>query len=172
MKSKKAMGVAQVFIFIVAAISFSLIMIFGYKIVNDFMQSGEKVQFYQFKTDLETSIKQIYTEYGAVRIETYSVPSPYRQICFVDLDKPIDPALCINNQIACNAWRDAYDQGGYANGDENVFLTPQASVKLKVSKIKIDVNPLCLPIYEGVFRLRLDGMGSFTQISNVTAEQN
>ena len=47
--NKKAMGVGQVFVFIIAALSFALIMIFGYKAIGDFLPQGEKVQFYQFK---------------------------------------------------------------------------------------------------------------------------
>jgi len=48
--SKKALGVGQVFVFIIAALSFALIMIFGYKAIGDFLTPGEKAQFYQFKT--------------------------------------------------------------------------------------------------------------------------
>ena len=43
--NKKAMGVGQVFVFIIAALSFALIMIFGYKMISSFITSGEKIEF-------------------------------------------------------------------------------------------------------------------------------
>ena len=55
---KKGLGAGQVFVYIVAALTFALIMIFGYKIINDLIHTGEDVQFLQFKTSLETSIKK------------------------------------------------------------------------------------------------------------------
>jgi len=60
---KKGIGVGQVFIFIVAALSFALILIFGYRAIAGFLNSGEEVAFVQFKTSLESSIKKIYTEF-------------------------------------------------------------------------------------------------------------
>ena len=89
---KKAMGVGQVFIFIVAAITFALIMIFGYKAISGFVSTGEDVAFVQFKTDLENSVRKIYTEYGAVRIESFSV------------DEIISPVIwyLLSSLLACN----------------------------------------------------------------------
>ena len=105
--NRKAAGVGMVFIFIVAAITFAVIMIFGYKSINDFMQKGEKVEFYQFKADLEKSVKQIYTEYGSVRVSTFSLPTKYSRICFVDLDKKYNSEFCKVDPIACDFWKDA-----------------------------------------------------------------
>src|SRR3989338_11271953 len=109
---KSGMGVGEVFIFIIAAITFALIMIFGYKAISGFISSGEDVAFVQFKTDLESSIKKIYTEYGAVRVEEFHTPLTYTQICFVNMDftdetemenlKELSPA-------AYDAWKTAQD---------------------------------------------------------------
>ena len=65
--SKKAMGVGEVFVYIIAALTFALIMIFGYKAINQFLEKGQQVEFVQFKTELESSVKNIYSEYGSVR---------------------------------------------------------------------------------------------------------
>lgn len=159
------MGVGQVFVFIIAALTFSLILIFGYKVITDFLQRGEEVQFYQFKTHLETSVKQIYTEFGSMRIEQFSVPSQYTLICFVDLDRPVNSELCVIDPLACDAWQTYQMRGGFENGDQNVFLTPLTSIQVKVSKIKMDKNYLCVPIRNGLFSLVLEGKGSYTQLS-------
>jgi hypothetical protein len=181
--SKKGVGVGQVFIFIVAAITFSLIMIFGYKAINSFLHSGEQVQFVQFKTDLESSIKKIYTEYGSIRKVQYHPPPRYRQICFVDMDydninKEMD-MLCAADPVACDVWSEAAkgkasNKKGYDVVDENVFLSPKDSglVAMKVHQISIyneDLTApkgfLCLPIIEGIFSLTLEGKGDHTELS-------
>lgn len=174
---KKGLGIGQVFIFIVAAITFALIMIFGYKAISGFLSSGEDVQFTQFKTDLENSVKGIYTEYGSVRIEKFNLPLKYEQICFVDMDADFDESLCDIDGAACGVWEDAQEvvpgkageeKTGYEIVDENVFLTPTAPVKIKVYKISTaneGKDYLCLPITKGTFSLVLEGRGDRTELS-------
>jgi|SRR3989339_204925 len=163
LNNKKGMGVEQVFIFIVAAITFALVLIFGYNSITDFMNKGEKVEFYQFKSDLENGIKQIYTEYGSVKITEYSLPSKYTQICFVDLSSSY-PTTCNFNTVGCNIWESA--NGKYDNADQNVFLKPAADVSLKVHYIDVGSEGyLCLNISSGKFKLRLEGLGDKTKLS-------
>ena len=170
-RRKKGMGIGQVFIFIVAALTFALIMIFGYQAITDFLDKGEDVQFVQFKTELEKSVKKIYTEYGAVRVQQFSMPVGYEQVCFVDLDyneKNLHlDGLCKKDQAACLIWEDS---SGYEGADENVFLKPPAPVKIKIHKIKIASDQttkgfLCVPVKNGAFRLVLEGKGDRTELS-------
>ena len=167
-KTKKGMGIGQVFIFIVAAITFALIMVFGYRAVTDFLESGEKVEFVQFKNDLESSVKKIYTEFGSVRVENFHTPAKFTKICFVDLDDEIGDmeALCKEDQIACDVWQNARDEGGYNTLDENVFLTPPADVKIKVYRAEIDGGYVCQKITNGQFTVVLEGLGDRTKISS------
>src|SRR3989338_2871642 len=184
---KSGMGVGEVFIFIIAAITFASIMIFGYRAISGFISSGEDVAFVQFKTDLESSIKKIYTEYGAVRVEEFRTPPKYTQICFVDLDfagemetlKDFSPA-------AYDAWKTAQEDFSqraennrldlnsvYDAADQNVFLKPAATVPIKLHQITLrgendeSQGFLCEPIYQGSFTLVLEGKGSHTQLSRV-----
>ena len=174
LKDKKGIGVGQVFIFIIAALTFALILIFGYRAITGFLKSGEDVAFVQFKTGLESSVKKIYTEFGSVRVERYSTPLLYSQICFVDLDKPYDEGLCTFDQVACSIWKGTSDAGtGYDGVDENVFLTPPAPVKIKVYRISIEdtdgKNFLCIPIQQGAFNIVMEGRGDKTLLSKVPA---
>ena len=163
MMNTKAMGVGQVFIFIIAAITFSLIMIFGYKAVTGFTKQGEKVQFFQFKTEVENSIKEIYTEYGAVRIKEFRTPSPTSQICFVDFDASYNDELCTYDVVACTLWETT---SGFHNVDQNIFLSPPADVKIKRgAKIKMEQGFLCLPVREGSFKIVMEGRGDHTYLS-------
>mgnify|MGYP007094903758 CR=1 FL=1 len=162
--NKKGMGIGQVFIFIVAAITFALIMIFGYQSVSQFLDSGEDVAFVQFKTGLENSVKKIYTEYGSVRIEKFTLPPKYEQICFVNVGAEYDSELCKKDQVACSVWEDAE---GYDSAEENVFLKPISPVKIKIYDITIDGDEdfLCLPITQGTFELYLEGKGDHTSLA-------
>ncbi|MBI2668542.1 hypothetical protein HYX14_01740 [Candidatus Woesearchaeota archaeon] len=169
--TKKALGVGQVFIFILAGITFALILIFGYRVINEFLEKGETAEFFQFKNDLESSIKKIYPEYGSVREEQFRLPSKFTQICFVDLDAEVNDKLCEENVYACEVWRDAKTSakagGGYDAADENVFLTPLAPIKMKVYRISmLSDGFLCVPVRQGTFTLVLEGKGDRTEISS------
>ncbi len=167
MKNKKAMAIGQVFIFMVAAITFALIVIFGFKAVNDFLDKGEKVEFTRFKTDLESNVKKIYTEYGSVRIKTFTLPPKYSQVCFIDLSKK-PPADCLSKLgvFACDTWKTAAAQGGgWSKSDRNVFLKPASEIPLKVYEISMTNDYLCLPINKGRFKLVLEGKGDRTELS-------
>ena len=160
--NNKGMGIGQVFIFIISAITFALIMIFGYQSISQFIDSGEDVVFVQFKTTLENDVKKIYTEYGSARIAQFNLPSEYEQICFVDLDAAFDDTLCAEDPVACSIWQDSE---GYNSTEENVFLRPVAPVYIKVYEIEIDngeKNYLCLPIANGGFELYMEGKGDHT----------
>jgi hypothetical protein len=171
---KKGIGVGQVFVFIIAAITFSLIMIFGYKAISGFLASGEQVEFVQFKTDLETSVRKIYTEFDSVRINSYRTPSKFEQICFIDLDAEPTPdqhdELCAKDGFACTIWEEATGTGGtgYAGHAENVFLKPPSTVPIKVFRIKMPENFLCLDINGGKFDLVLKGQGDHTLLRKKT----
>ena len=174
-RDKKGIGVGQVFVFIVAAIAFAMILIFGYRAITGFLKSGEDVAFVQFKSGLESDIKKLYTEFGSVRVERYSTPITYSQICFVDLDAPYDPDLCLFDQIACSVWKETSDaERGYDGVDENVFLTPPAPVKMKVYRISIEDeeenNFLCIPIKQGAFNIVMEGRGDKTLLSEIPSE--
>lgn len=166
--NKKAVGVGQLFTFIVVALTFALIAIFGFKAVSDFLNYAQDVEFVQFKESLEKDIKTIYTEAGSVRFKEYSIPSQYSQICFVNMgysdinDERLE-ALRLWDPVASSVWKIARD-GGYDAVDSNVFLQPDAP-KIKVHDILIENGFLCTAIQRGKLSLRLEGKGDRTQIS-------
>lgn len=180
---KKGATIGMVFIFIVAAVTFALIMIFGYKAIIDFVGKGEQVEFYYFKTDLETSTKRIYTEYGSVRVEEFRLPMNYEQICFVDLEMKYEDS-CEAGVYGCDVWQSAGES--YDGADENVFLDPAGPVQLKIYRLDLWVDldednvyengekkgSLCVPIVNGKFSLRLEGRGDRTRISTVPRFQS
>ena len=185
------MVVGQVFIYITAVIVFALVLIFGYQAITGFLEKGEKVAYFTFKTDLENAIKNVYSDFGTVVIyngkNILAVPAKYEEICFVDLDKPvtINAAFCSENPIICDAWRTAYNSGqdkgtnGWQEGDQNIFLKPIGLSPIKVYKITVDTDMdgeeelsdkgyLCLPVVQGKLFMRVEGMGDHTFVSNAS----
>ncbi len=177
--NSKAMGIGQVFMFIVLALTFAVIAIFGFKAINDFMQKGEQVEFISFKTDLESAVKRIESDFGSVRIEPLYPPGKFESICFVNMDYAATDeeleVLCRWNPLACQVWeeaRAAIQRGGdgYDAVDENVFLQPASLVPLKVSRIRMS-NGFgfdCRSIHEGRVEVRLEGKGSHTAVEILT----
>ena len=164
--NRQGEGVSQIFIFIITIITFALIMIFGFKAIIGFINDTQKIQLVQFKSDLENSIDQLHSEFGAVRKEEFFIPGDFKQICFIDLDYTPNPeeaaALCQLNQIACEVWKES---SGFESEEENVFLTPPAEARIKVSRIGLEQGVLCVPIRNGKFSLMLEGRGDRTKIS-------
>ncbi len=174
----KGLGVGEVFVYILAAVTFAAIMLFGYKAINSFLESGEAVEFVQFTNDLQNSILKIYSEYGAVRVKNFYVPGEYTQICFVDFEVPYAPP-CTEDAIACAAWEqvrgrwdgESDDQKKteiLAGVEENVFLTPlQEHPRLKVHAIRCagEAGICCFPIVNGRFELQLEGQGDATKVA-------
>ena len=192
MMNKKGMGIGQVFTFMVAAITFSVIMIFGYGAIEDLRNTGVKTEFIQFKTTLEKSVKNIYTEYGAIRKEKIKAPSSIKQICFVDLDYQFTAQekqqLCQLDAFACDSLEEAENavaegrcDTGYDCLDQNVFLFPSIpdTGAIKVYKIKVyDIESeemkgfICQKIVQGTLHLILEGKGDHTEISALPTAAN
>ena len=173
-RNKQGVGVTQVFVYIVAVITFALIMIFGFKAIFGFIKDTQKIELVQFKSSLENSIEQLHSEFGAVRTEQFLAPGHFQQICFLDLDYQHTPEqlqqLCALDSRACVTWEESR---GYNLEAENVFLTSTESnleiPRIKVYRIEIpDQGFLCLPIRNGKFTLILEGLGDRTRLSGST----
>lgn len=180
-KTKKAVVVGQVFIYIIAIIVFALVLIFGYQAITGFLEKGERVGYLTFKTDLENAIKNVYSDVGTVVIyngrNVLAVPTKYEEICFINLDKEPDLNwdFCQENILICDAWKDVT----WETGDQNIFLKPVGLSPIKVYKITVDTDMdgeetddddgyLCLPVIQGKIFMRVEGMGDHTFVSNAS----
>jgi len=152
-KQKKAQMIGQIFIFILAAILFVLIITYGYRAINDFLQRSEQVTLIGFKEELKSGIERIKRDYGSVRKLELQVPKRYNEVCIVDPD--CDPSLESFNPIMYNAC---------LTGTENIFLVPKQETPIFVPDIKVDGGYLCVPT-SGVVTLRLEGLGKTARVS-------
>lgn len=156
-KAKKAQIIGQVFIFILAAALFILILTYGYKAIVGFSKRSEQVALVEFQTELESAIRSISLDYGSVKKLELTLPAKYIEVCFVDLNmQPSSEFEQIHPRMH-EAW---------VSGTQNVFLTPMEENPFNVGKISLgEKGYLCFPITAGKITLRLEGLGERTGIS-------
>ncbi len=157
MKSKKSQIMGQVFIFILAAAIFILILTYGYKAIAGFSKRAEEVALVEFQTQLESSVGGIRQDFGSVKKFGVTVPSKYHEICFVDLDRIPHGDFQQEHPRMFDAWE---------SGTQNVFLTPMEESPIFIGKIDVGSQGyLCFDIKGGRLDLKLEGMGDKTKIS-------
>ncbi|PIN88095.1 hypothetical protein COV12_00320 [Candidatus Woesearchaeota archaeon CG10_big_fil_rev_8_21_14_0_10_32_24] len=167
--NKKGMAINQVFVFMIAGLIFALILIFGYQAISGFIDTGEAVLFTKFKTSIEADVQKIHTDFGSIRKKSYTLPSGYEEVCFVNMDRPY-PADCSIGLLACDTWKTSE---GYKSIDQNVFLKPSAPA-IKVAPITLTdgedkpQDSLCIKLVSGVFTIILEGKGDHAVISPVS----
>ena len=173
--------VSQVFVSIMAVIVFAVVLLFGYRAITDVIAKGDRVAFIMFKTDLERAVRTVAADYGSVTVfgaqHPLTIPARYRRACFVDLDRR-PPASCSTmlSPVICDAWQWAFDSGGYAAGEANMFLEPLGELPIKVVRITLDTNRnlmedaadagyLCIPTAANRLDLRIEGRGDHAMVS-------
>ena len=153
-KSKKAQMIGQIFIFILAAVLFILILTYGYRAINTFLQRSEQVTLIEFKEELQSGIERIKRDYGSVRKLQLKVPRRYTEVCIVDPSCPDE--LQAIQPLMYNAC---------LTGTENVFLVPKQETPIFVSDVVVDrPRYLCITT-SGVITLRLEGLGKKARVS-------
>lgn len=151
---KKAQMIGQIFVFVVAAIIFILILTYGYRAISNFLARSEQIALIDFKADLESSVEVMKRDYGSVRKINLRLPKRYSEVCIVDINRcgaleqsmPLMYSLCLA-------------------GSENVFLVPKQETPIFLSDISVpDPGYICLPVAYGRVVLGLEGMGKSTFI--------
>jgi hypothetical protein len=150
-KQKKSQIMGQVFVFILAAAIFILILTYGYKAIAGFSRRSEQVAMIEFQTELEGAVKSIRLDYGSIKKLGLSLPVKYTELCFVDLDlEPSEEFEQIHPRM--------YES--WVSRTQNAFLVPMEDSPINIGKIYVGGGGyLCLPITGGKVTLRLEGLG-------------
>jgi len=153
---KKAQVQTQIFIYVMALIIFSLILLYGYSSIKKIREQASSVEYIQFKTDIENTITKLGYEFGSVEIKEFNVPGNYKQVCFVELTgTPVIPAdyPIINNSV-------------YTNASDNVFLVKNiAEESFRVNGLNIAGGFHCFNISKGIIGIRMESLGSAVKVS-------
>jgi hypothetical protein len=156
--NKKSQITGEVFVYLMAAIIFTLVVIYGYRAINDFLARSEQVSLIEFSQDIKSTVKRI-SSGSDVEKKTFLLPKKYTEICFIDIRQPAStcPTFATSYPIIYNSWEDGVEQ--------NVFLVPHSDLKMYVGDIKVNGNCECITINNHKVDLRLEGRGDSTLIS-------
>lgn len=159
----KAQIIGQVFVFILAGLVFVLIVGYGYKAIQGFIERSEQVSMIEVRNDFERAVEDVKRQYGSVRKLELRLPSKYDGICVTDPNNcpsqvimPLPSADYAVDWIvdACNS------------KSANVFVVPR-SLDLFLADISVpSPNYICVPNVGGKVTFRLEGTGRKTVVSS------
>ncbi|MBR9691282.1 hypothetical protein GOV06_00690 [Candidatus Woesearchaeota archaeon] len=171
MNSKKAQIIGQVFIFILAAGLAVLIIGYGYNAISSFTSRTEDIAFINFKTDLQTEVRTMASDFGSVKRLDLNMPGRFQMLCLIDLNKRnIAATSCLCTQCQgiykndyqpeiCDAWTTSGNL-------ENAFLVPITPFKL--SSMEIENGYICIFPRGNKISLKIEGRGDRTKVSEWT----
>jgi hypothetical protein len=180
---KKAQMPSQIFIYILAVVLVTFILVYGYKAVVVFKGKSEQISYINFRTTLESGVKKISTDYDSVLVyndkNPLKIDPKYKQVCFVKNYDSTNPKNYIPMEVDTNILRYQGIVDSTRDGaKENVFLLSR-SVEESFYVGKIDVEPnivegqsivehlLCVNMTKGKVKIKLTGMGDHALISEL-----
>ena len=174
-RSKKGQA-QQVFIFMLAIFLAALILLFGYRMINNFMKDISKTALIEFQTKLEGGIRKMYPKFNSVEKLELQVPGDFDKVCIFEQGyrQPMITQICGEEELGdsdgdfkasrdldmtmCSLWPQNTNQ-------ENVFLSPFTdAISIKTGKIILSngAGYLCLKPVGGKIAYRLEGKGNHT----------
>jgi|TARA_B100001971_G_scaffold164052_1_gene154523 hypothetical protein len=159
-KAKKSQA-SQVFIYILAIIVFSLVLLFGYKAIKGLITSSEKIDYVHFKAKLESAIKRV--DYGDKLIEEFSIPSGFNEVCFISYEPGVEtPSTTTTYDIIDDSWSSNVKANAFlVLSDEDI--TP-FYIEQKMKATDGANNFYCAPVNKGQIELTIDGVKDYAQI--------
>lgn len=174
MLGKKGQISGQVFIYILALIIFSAVLLYGYNAIKKFGQQSEELLITQLTNDIRTEVEKIESQYGSVEKLSVEVPERFDKICFIDtrdgcINRPGD-LDCINHDwhvedypLICDTWHDCTG--------ENMFLVEGNTVEgFNIGALAVKASPagerfFCTDVQIPKTSFRLRGTGTYAEIS-------
>lgn len=162
---KKAQMIGQVFVFVLAAILFGLILLYGYKAIGTFGEQRREVALIEFQDDLRASVAKVAIDYGSVKKFVINVPADYDEVCFLDLDairsKGVPDFIRDERPLIANEI-----EGG---STQNIFLRPFPDQPLQIPKIAVGGDNaaegfLCIVNTRVGINLKLTGLGDRAKV--------
>ncbi len=162
-RSRKAQILGQVFMLILAAVVFAMILLYGYTAIRAFSERGEQVALVEMISSLKSKTKSVALDFGSVKRLDVQVPARFREVCFVDLETLVSyrvaqERLGAVHPLALNIAR---------SGTQNVFLFPPGDAPILLEHVRVGSGSdatLCVPVVAGSISLRVEGLGNRARI--------
>ncbi len=80
---KKAQLMSQPFYYIFIIIVIALVLVFGYRMINNLLNLQEQSKFVQFREDFKKEVNDVYTKNPGTRIsQELLIPKDLKEVCF------------------------------------------------------------------------------------------
>ncbi|MFH1408909.1 MAG: hypothetical protein ABIH34_03305 [Nanoarchaeota archaeon] len=164
----KAQVQSQIFVYILALVIISLLLLFSWRWIQTFSDNKDNVILAQLQKELKQSISKISYHPGDIEKKTLSLPSGYTEACFVDKDAETVDETDLPTDIP-PLIRDSVIAGDPANaflaGDSIQPLGDIGVIDL------VDDDPTdptlieCFPVDSGKIIIRLESKGDSVMVS-------
>jgi len=154
---------SQVFVLILAAVVFIMVLAFGYRALRDLNEQRKLVALVDVVEQLKQEVRSISLSFGSTKkLELTGFPSNYKKLCIVTGRTEQELAGLEKESPLI---RELYQP----DGAENVFLLPErSSIPVKLEAIEASSAPksrgpkkwFCTIIDSGVAVLYLEGIGN------------
>ncbi len=173
---KRGQVANQVFIYMLAAILFGLVLTFGTKAILNIKEKADYIDAINFKNEMESAIDGIAPTQDR-QTKTFTVPDKYRQVVFLDMtfggenncgnhgtkcSKVCNLANPKLPRVICDAWE--------SNLTQTVFTIPIGEIPIKTTRIE-PINStngkpgyLIVNVTGGKLKLVFRGKGDRTQV--------
>ncbi len=178
--SKRGQIAGQVLIYVMGLVIISLVVLFGYRAIKDFVSKSEDLALVDFRIKLTTTIEEMSSDYGSMKIVDFIVPKGFSKVCFLnktaDQDDPGGKGICKVDSIdyeplVCNYWKDKSKENAFILGKktEAFFIgnedTSQPYFSVKPVSEAGKRGYLCPNIVNSRIKLRIEGKGKYAEIS-------
>jgi len=152
--SSKGQIAGQIIVYILAIVVFSLVLVYGYNAIQDFRNNADQVSYINFKTDLTSAVNSISTDKDSERKMEFSLPSEFREVCFVDDDSGFS-----GNKII--------EDAANTPGGDNVFLVKHSGgiESFEAGPLNVVISDGCADLVDGKVKIKLTGEGDAAKVS-------
>jgi len=159
---KRGQVQSQIFIYVLAVMVATAIFIYGYSAINSFIRQADEVGLLKFKSDIESAVKIISTDYESTKIfnekHPLFIPQKFKEVCFVG------PGAIVSS----TDYPLIYDSvSSIPPAKPNVFLIDDIlsdAFYIGSIEVKETNNFFCTPVVNGMIYLKLEGLGDKARI--------
>ncbi|MFA5796755.1 MAG: hypothetical protein WC916_01805 [Candidatus Woesearchaeota archaeon] len=128
----------QIFLYIAAVIVIGIIILFGVRMFANVGKMNKEFVSMDFQNSMTGDIKSLIGAYGSTAIKTYTLPSDFTEICFVDTTTVKTSPSSIDNLGAYPVIKSSVESGA----PDNIFLFGKKSFgSFTISNMQIAAFP-------------------------------
>ena len=158
---------SEIFIYILALVVTSLILLYGYNAINKMRKQTDTVSGIQLQTELTNTIESLGYEFDSVEIKKLNVPNGVEKVCFVWLDEyGGDPIGFSGTNGLDDAQNAVIKDSVEGKSKNNVFMLGGKSFEpFNVGPISVENSFKCFDAVGSRIEVRLQANGKSVSIA-------